>query len=280
MVLHELCNSINRNGYRCGIIFINGGNAVEQNFQFAISNDPSFYMPNSNYYAHSSIAELKEIIETGVVIYPDLINGNPLGAFNVVRYILNFNDNPFIGDYVLSFSNVYSKFANKVLFKSFKNSAFNDSGTMPWHARTLNLTYFGKGPSFIECKLIENSILLERDWPRDKNQLALLLKQTKFLFTYDCVSATLQDALMCGAVPVLLHDRQIPRNIINKMEIGPYPEIFFNSIEDLPNGMNYDISSVNLSINNFQNLYNILSEDWDKNVNNFIQSYLYESNDK
>jgi len=274
MILHELCHSLNKNGYPCGVVFLHGGNATDQNFQFGISDDASLYMPNSEYINYSTKNELDEIIRNGVVIYPDLISGNPLGAVNIIRYVLNFNENQFAGDYILSFSKVYSKFAQQILFKPFKNPAFNDIQSAPWHKRTLNLTYFGKGPSFIECKTIKDTILLERDWPRDKKQLALLLKQTKFLFTYDCVSATLQDAFMCGAVPVLLHDNQIPRHLINQMEIGSFPDILFDSIENLPDGMKYDIPSVDLCLKDLQKTYNLLNENWDGRVNDFVKLYL------
>lgn len=277
MVLHELCHSLNKNGYPCGIVFLHGGNANDQNFQFAMSDDASLYMPDSEYFNYSSKNELDEFIRDGVVIYPDLIFGNPLGARNIIRYVLNFNENSFAGDYILAFSKIYSKFARQILFKSFKDPAFNDAHSAPWHKRTLNLTYFGKGPSFIKCKNIEGTILLERDWPRDKKQLALLLKQTKFLFTYDCVSATLLDAVMCGAVPVLLHDNQLPRNLINQMEIGSFPDISFDSVENLPDGIKYDLQSVNLCLQNLQKSYTLLSENWDDRVNDFVKLYLNHS---
>jgi hypothetical protein len=274
MVLHELCDALNRNGYPCGIVFLHGGNAAEQNFQFAFSDNKEFHMPQGQRIEILNNTEFQEIINEGVVIYPDLINGNPLGAKKIIRYILNFNESPFYGDFILSFSKIYSNYSNHVLFKTFKNSVFNDNEARPWNERNLNLTYFGKGPSFIDCKLLPNTLALERDWPRDKNQLAILLKQCKFLFTWDCVSATIQDAIMCGAIPILLHDQQIPRILINQMEIGSYPDIRFNSIEDLPLEISYDFDSVNSSIKQFKHNYDYFADSWVERVGDFAKIYI------
>ena len=279
MVLHELCDALNKNGFPCGILFLHNGNASEQNFQFATSNSEELHMPNGERIDLSNQNEIQEILSSGAVIYPDLITGNPLGARNVIRYILNFNENKFPGDYILSYSKVYSEYSQYTLFKSFKNPAFNEINAKPWYERTLNLTYLGKGPSFIDCKLIKDTILLERDWPRDKNQLALLLKQCKFMFTWDCVTATMQDAMMCGVIPVMLHDKQIPRDVINQMEIGRYPTIKFNSIDDLPAGIEYDIDEINSELSHFKANYNSLSDSWNSRVGQFAASYLnYYSN--
>jgi hypothetical protein len=274
MVLHELCDALNKKGYPCGIVFLHGGNAAEQNFQFAFSDNNEFHMPGGQRIEILNNTALQEILNTGTVIYPDLINGNPLGAKKIIRFILNFNENSFDGEYILSFSKIYSNYANYVLFKPFRNSFFNDKDTKPWDERNLNLTYFGKGPSFIDCKLIPDTLLLERDWPRDKNQLSILLKQCKFLFTWDCVSSTLHDAIMCGAIPVLLHDQQIPRILINQMEIGSYPDIRFNSIEDLPLGISFDSDSVNSSISEFKYNYNYLADSWVERVGEFAKAYI------
>lgn len=274
MVLHDLCEALNRNGYQAGIVFMHGGNASEQNFQYAVSNDVNLYRPNGDYHYYIDEAEARDVLVSGTVIYPDLIIGNPLGAKNTVRYILNSNSSSFSGDFVLSYSKIYSKYSNFVLAKPFHDACFTDAGTLPWTKRTLDLTYIGKGASFTNCHRIENTILVERDYPRDKEQLALLLRQCRFFFTWDCVSATNFDAVICGAIPVLLHDKQINRKEINKMEAGAFPQIGFTSIEELPRGLKFDEQQINADVIDFKNGYFDLINTWDVSVKLFAEYYL------
>lgn len=274
MILHDLCEALNRNGYQAGIIFMHSGNANEQNFQYALSNDVSLYRKDGNYHFYANEAEALDVIKNGVVIYPDLIIGNPLGAKKTIRYILNFNPSCFSGDFVLSYSNIYSEFSNFVLTKPFHQSFLTDHGTQPWLNRTLDLTYIGKGSQFIDCHRIENTILVERDYPRDKEQLALLLKQCRFFFTWDCVSATNYDAVLCGAIPILLHDKQIDRQKINKMEVGAFPKIAFSSIQELPKGIQFDVKQIDADVLSFKNSYFHLINSWDESVKRFVEYYL------
>jgi len=273
MVLHDLCESLNRNGYQAGIVFLHGGNAVEQNFQYAISNDPTLYRPNGLYHRYKDETEVIDILSTGTVIYPDLITKNPLGAKNTIRYILNFNTLDFPDDFILAYSKIYSDHADYVLTKPFHNPSFTDNETLTWANRTLDLTYIGKGKDFSQCHRIDKTILVERDYPRDKEQLALLLRQCRFFFTWDCVSATNYDALMCGAIPVLLHDKQIPRSKINQMEIGKFPRINFSSIEELPGGLNFDKELIDVDVADFKRQYWHLINTWDFSVNSFAEHY-------
>lgn len=274
MVLHDLCEALNRNGYQAGIVFMHGGNAAEQNFQYALSNDVALYRKNGSYHFYVDEAEARDVFENGTVIYPDLILGNPLGAKRTVRYILNFNSLNFSGDFVLSYSKVYSEYLNFVLAKPFHHSCFTDVGALPWSKRTLDLTYIGKGSGFIDCHRIENTILVERDYPRDKEQLALLLRQCRFFYTWDCVSATNYDAMMCGAIPILLHDKQINRQNINKMEAGAFPTTSFASIQELPNGLQFDEQQIDADVMAFKNSYFHLINSWDESVKHFAEYYL------
>lgn len=274
MVLHDLCEALNRNGYQAGIVFLHGGNAAEQNFQYAVSNDLSLYKPNGDYYYYVDESEARDVLLNGTVIYPDLITGNPLGAKNKIRYILNFNSLNFSGDFVLSYSKIYSEYSNFVLSKPFHHECFTDTGARPWLERTLDLTYIGKGSGFTDCHRIDNTILVERDYPRDKEQLALLLRQCRFFFTWDCVSATNFDAMMCGAIPILLHDKQINRKDINNMEVGAFPNINFNSIQELPNGLQFDEKEIDVDVMAFKKSYFHLINSWDQSVKFFAEYYL------
>lgn len=274
MVLHDLCQALNRSGFRAGMVFVHGGNAQEQNFQYAISNDPAHYREGGDYCFFKDNKEALEAVAGGTVIYPDLVVGNPLGAAKVVRYVLNFNASDFAGDFVLAFSKIYTDRQDHVLFKPFHYSGFSSEGSLHWTQRTLDLTYIGKGEAFTDCHRLPGTILVERDYPRDKEQLALLLRQCRFFYSWDCVSATNIDALMCGAVPVLLHDKQISRAQINQMEIGKFPHVRFDTVSDLPAGLQYDPAQVDADMKVFGQNYRQWADSWDLRVKEFAQRYL------
>jgi hypothetical protein len=88
------------------------------------------------------------------------------------------------------------------------------------------------------------------------------------------VSATNFDAMMCGAIPILLHDKQINRKDINNMEVGAFPNINFNSIQELPNGLQFDEKEIDVDVMAFKKSYFHLINSWDQSVKFFAEYYL------
>ena len=281
MVLHDLCHAINKCGHRASIALIHGGSADKQSFNYGYSNDEKFYNPNGLHFHldESNISEqVGDILVNGTVIYPDLIVGNPLNARRVIRYVLNKNLASHGSDYVLVHSKLFSEKYNFSLPKMFLDANINSEGGKHWTERTLNLTYIGKGNDFESCYRISGSLLVERDWPRDKEQLGLLLRQCKFFFTWDCVSATNVDAVLCGAVPILLHDKQINRAEINCSEFGAFPDMpfRFNGVGGITMGdLTADkIAEVDLTLRNM--IVNVaqLDNSWESRVGQFLNDYI------
>lgn len=226
MILHELCSAINRTGKNCVMLFLHSGSADKQDFQFSYFDNPDLYMPGGHFKTlPMGISQITNELARAIIIYPDLITGNPLGAARRCRYLLNFNDREFAGDYVVAYSKIYSKDSLPVLFKPFDDPHLHTRGARPWYERSLDATYIGKGSAFTQTHRIPETILIERNWPKDKEQLALVLRQVRFFYTWDTVSATNVDAIRCGAVPILLHDKQIARETLNQGELGRYPRI-------------------------------------------------------
>jgi hypothetical protein len=157
----------------------------------------------------------KKIDDKSIVIYPEVIEGNPLEAKNVVRYYLNregfasgnrVNASP--NDFILSFDKLY--YSNPHAFLRYENinPHFYFDGAKPTLERSLDCTYFGKGIMYSnECKVIEGTIEITRTAPAEKQGLADLLRQTRFLFTYDVCTALNSEAIICGAivVPLMFH---------------------------------------------------------------------------
>lgn len=231
MVLHELCTELNKLGYKAGLAIITEGSQADQNFKFGFTSKDEFLDISGQYYDYftgQNDFEIKNFISNACVIYPDIIKGNPLQGKIFATYVLGKPLYEIVSDYTIGFSKIYIENPNMILFKPFVSDWMNDRNTLHWSQRKLNLTYFGKGPSYTECFLIDGSVLIERDWPRDKRQLAELLRNCKYFFTWDSITATMTDAVLCGAVPILLQEKQIDWCEINQSELGPLPKIKFN----------------------------------------------------
>lgn len=203
-VMHQLCHDLNALGYPSAIV-------ISDVTDVTYSNNPKYFAPNLDYFAISGEAELQRFIDEGVVIYPEIVTGNPLNAKKVVRYILNtegfvannkMHESP--DDFILSYSPVYCKDPHAFLTKIPYNPLFNSENTLPTLSRTLDVTYVGKGSTYGKCFTVPHSLEVTRAYPKTKEELALLLRNTRYFYTWDYRSATISDAILCGAIPVYM----------------------------------------------------------------------------
>jgi hypothetical protein len=216
-VLHELCNGLNAIGVTAYIVF----------YEFQVDSPPRFFFSASEaLYApeHGQILRphfefgsdlANTLIQESIVIYPEVIRGNPISATNVVRYVLKaeeankypmFHDeNDFIMVYDRSFMNDVD-FVFPIYFTDYfkPESLFNDLETVTFAQRKLDVTYYGKGPTYAPCYKLPKTLAVDRYWPDDKEGLALVLKNTRFFYTWDPMTHTNFEALLCGAIPVFL----------------------------------------------------------------------------
>lgn len=229
MILHELCTALNKLNHRAGVVFITEGSQAHQGFKFAFSADHHLHDPEGSYFDYFSgrtPSDIAAFISNAVVIYPDIVKGNPIGGKSYVSYVLGVPKFEVVAPFIITFSKLYTTKADGYLFKPFLSPHMTHVGSNHWTTRSLSLTYIGKGSKYLDCYVIPGTVLVERDWPRDKKQLGILLRNCKYFISWDCLSATNFDAVMCGAVPLLLHDLQIPREELNRGELGlVYPEV-------------------------------------------------------
>ena len=233
-VLHTLCNELNRCGREAYLLFYQFRPEGGQNFYW--SDGTLGYCPE-----HSSIKRfptptspelLQEIVANGYVVYPEVIQGNPLNAPRVVRYVLanpTTNTYPMLhleADYIVSFHQSYWPTSNYLLTILLEDPNFNDLDTLPTLQRRMDCTYIGKGSKFGACFKIPGTVLIERVWPADKESLAIMLRNTRYFYTWDLVSETNVNALFCGAIPVVLRWGPYSNEIFLNPQIGmaPYAE--------------------------------------------------------
>ena len=215
IVLHELCDALIKLGYEAYILIMSH---TSEGWDFHCSNNEKLFNPMlSRKIADENNSEriINEILDDGFCIYPEVVQGNPLNAKNVVRYFL-YHDGRITGensnyrddDFIVSYSPIYIKNSNFILFKPIVDDAMSDIDAPDFSKRTLDLTYFGKGINYANCFLIGKSVELTKDWPSSKSQLANLLKNVRYLYTWDNHSSISVDALYCGARPVLIQKNQ------------------------------------------------------------------------
>ena len=172
-------------------------------------------------------------IKGAYIIYPDRILHNPLDAPNVIRYFGNKNgvlnggvmveENP--RDFILVHSRALHANPHFVLFFAHINPAFHDADCAPFEKREKSLTYVGKGSLYAEVGILLGTEQLPRNEPATKEGLAALLRNTRFLFSWDTWSNIWVEAIYCGAIPVLLTPIPFTEEELDKSELGPLPRI-------------------------------------------------------
>ena len=122
VVLHELCSALNALGHRAGMALITEGSQERQGFKFAFTSDERFFEPKAQFYDYFSgktAAEISGFIQGAIIIYPDIIAGNPLGGRTFVSYVLGVPRIEVNAPFILGFSTLYTKLADAFLFKPF-----------------------------------------------------------------------------------------------------------------------------------------------------------------
>lgn len=273
MVLHELCSAINALGIEAGIIFITEGSQDTQNFKFGYGPDSHFYDPNGihhDFFTGRTPEQIAKYLRDAVIIYPDIVRGNPLGARRYATYVLGFPKFEIDSEFIVSYSRTYISNPDCILFKPFVSPYMNSVGTNHWSQRSMSLTYIGKGAEYAECSLVPGTLLVERDWPRDKQQLALLLRHCKYFFSWDSLTATTIDAVLCGAVPVLMQDRQLARGTLDQFEIGPLPTIHYSAGMDLRSTPS-NVAEIDASMTQMLARVREFSSSWPAQVEAFVR---------
>jgi hypothetical protein len=162
----------------------------------------------------NDFATIEDIDDNTLVIYPEIVSGNPLNAKNVLRWILLDLgiDMPL---------NHYENWGNKDLIyfwetKDTTNNYFKQL-SCPW----LNNIFYNKGLKFEEryktCYLIKKGLLIHKNinYYHNKNTSLCLdnikslkeksdiFNECKYFYCYDPNSMYVIYALLCGCIPVI-----------------------------------------------------------------------------
>ena len=160
------------------------------------------------------------IEDDDIVVYPEIITGNPLRAKRVVRYILNEPGK--LGgtkqydssEILVAYTEHFSQFSNGIYLEI---PIIEDFFSNQKQERTFNCFWVGKGrntnhPATTGCMEITYQ------WPSSRRELAALLNKTNILYSYDDTTHLLTEAMLCGCTVKL-----IKNNIKINLEQPPPP---------------------------------------------------------
>lgn len=189
IALHRLCDRLNMLGHDAAIWSMNTG----------VTN------PQWNTPVLTSPEELAD----RVLVYPEIISGNPLGAKRVVRWLLNRPGHLTDGgsldasgdDLLVAWNRAISPDLPVLEVPVVDPSVFYPksgpgSGALLW---------VGKGslPAGFDRS---STTLITRSWPATKAQLAAQLRSTSVLYSADWLTAMVFESLLCATPVVLVGD--------------------------------------------------------------------------
>lgn len=205
-----------------------------------------------------------------IAIYPEIAQGNPLGAKTVVRYILNkpgvMGGTNQLGQYQAGptefeptdikyyFSRLFGETdAGHYMFLPILNThLFKDLG------KTRNKTAYFVGKGEDTGKHPANAILIDRRLAADQGQLAELLNECEVLYSYDPVSAMTELARLCGCRIVMIN--------------STYDRSDYLKYEPGINGMSWGSDTgVPLNVEGFRSHYQELKMVFNTALNRFIE---------
>lgn len=200
-VMHTLCHELNSLGLDAKLLLTSNISRTPEEILNPTLNTPCINPVMAQ--------EWPRLQEEAIVICTDGFPGNPFGAKNVVRYILG-KEMPSAHDDPNDFRVYYSKAfpaqragTHPVLFLLPLDLSQFNSNNAP--QRQQNMLWLGKGARFWDGQSCSDCIPITYTWPPTRPELAFHLRRTHRLYSYDAVSATNLEAVLCGATVVLKH---------------------------------------------------------------------------
>lgn len=178
--LYKLCEILNGRGYEAFIF--------------------NTEMPdNERYHVISEITQ--EMREHDIVVYPEIVCGNPLQFQNVVRYVLYYpganggTQAYHSSEQVVTWSSEYYSGVPILFLSGVDRTLFCDE-KLP---KKQNCYFVHKGGKWKELPELADCVEINMSYPETREELAQLLKTTNILYSYDDCSALLEEARLCGA---------------------------------------------------------------------------------
>jgi hypothetical protein len=219
-VLHLLCHHLNMKGYPSFIINLKVG--IEPKTRPGLVT-PILDKDTAEFHIQNK--------KNPIVIYPDVINGNPLNANCIVRYLLNYagllgGDSSFEpNDMIFSYTKKIAQDGNtdQVLFMPISNTdIFYPLEDQP--VRKGSCFYASKYKNFHKGALFDitkDSIEITRNLSNSQTtqEVADLLRKSEIFYAYEDTSL-ITEAILCGCPVVLIKNKFFDGETLAKHELG------------------------------------------------------------
>jgi len=154
---------------------------------------------------------ITHIAGEGIVVYPEVENGNPLGAARVVRYLLNIPNRirqaQFLpGEMTWCYCGLLRHWVpsdDRILFVP----VIDQDVFRPWASavrNTIKLYWVGKGAGVEPVPATERALEITTEWPATAEGLAMLFQTSEVFYSYANYTAMVIESRLCGCPSVVI----------------------------------------------------------------------------
>jgi len=152
------------------------------------------------------------LAKDGITIYPEVEDGNPLGAKRIVRYLLNIPGRirparftP--GEMAWAYCGLLRRWVpgdDRILFVPVVDQATFKPRPATAMRNALKLYWVGKGATAWRVPETDDALEITYDWPETAEELALLFQTSQIFYSYTNYTAMVIEARLCGCPTVVI----------------------------------------------------------------------------
>jgi hypothetical protein len=198
--MHTLCHELNALGLDARLLLTSNLSPSPDKFL-----NPALNTPVVN---HVMERDWPELSQEAIVICADGLRGNPFNARRIVRYVLGNEgvpNGPEPDEFKVYHSRAFPRQKvgrHRTLFLlPIDLGVFNDKGVA---TREQDMIWRGKGAKYC-VDPPAGCVDITYNWPPTRETLAAELRRTRRMYSYDALSCTNLEAILCGATVVLKH---------------------------------------------------------------------------
>lgn len=225
-VMHMLCHVLNRLG--------------EEAYVFTTGVNPELNTPT---VTEDVVRRHLQAGREPIVVYPEIVSGNPRRAKSVVRYVLNvpgliggdktFADTELIYAYGQNILPPNAPRENVLFFPSVDSSLFNNRDNPLDTQRQGILVYPGRHLNALkEHPELAQATVITATWPASRAELAALMRRSERLYCFESTAIALE-AVLCGCPAVTLKSPLFDGQAINTLELGREGMAFGDDPEEI-----------------------------------------------
>lgn len=211
----------------------------------------------------------KKHLHNSIVIYPEIVSGNPLKVDNIVRWFLhqpgyhtgeiNYGKNELYFFYQDAFNNpsINVQSDNKLMVLYIRDDIYKQTN-FAVREGSCYLIKKGKNKPFVHD--MKNSICIDS---MSHQEISKVFNQTEYFISYDTHTMYLVYALMCGCKSIVIPDEGISKEI-------------WQPIEDLRSGISYGFDNKEYNENDKNKLFSYIKQ-IDDNTNNSVKTFVSKS---